>query len=167
MFDIVSTIAVRTAPDAAQVSAGSVASSPAPEVIVSNAAVTPSPSTDKANADRPDGFNISALSADNAEDADAAKGENVEEVETEGDAEREALEETFAQAVKRLFSELWRPQIDPETMRIFTEVVNPETRTPMYRLPPMRLSEQALAESARLSRVEYQELRSETAEAVA
>ena len=167
MFDIVSTIAVRTAPDAAQISAGPAASSPAPEVIVSNAAVTPSPSTDKANADRPDRFNISALSAEDAEDADAAKGENVEEVETEGDAEREALKETFAQAVKRLFSELWRPQIDPETMRVFTEVVNPETRTPMYRLPPVRLSEQALAESARLSRVEYQELRTETAEAVA
>ena len=60
----------------------------------------------------------------------------------------------------RLFSDLWRAQIDPETLQVFTEIVNPFTRSAMYRLPPLELSEEALAESLTATKREYQELSS-------
>ncbi|MCA8907347.1 MAG: hypothetical protein KDA64_05580 [Rhodospirillaceae bacterium] len=58
----------------------------------------------------------------------------------------------------RLFSELWRAQVDPENLNVFTEIVNPFTRSAMYRLPPLQLSEQAISESRSISRQEYQQL---------
>lgn len=58
----------------------------------------------------------------------------------------------------RLFSELWRAQVDPENLNVFTEIVNPFTRSAMYRLPPLQLSEEAISESRSISRREYQQL---------
>ena len=58
----------------------------------------------------------------------------------------------------RLFSDLWRAQIDPENLQVFTEIVNPFTRSAMYRLPPLELSEEALIESVTASKREYQQL---------
>lgn len=51
-------------------------------------------------------------------------------------------------------SELWRSRFDSETLRMFTEVVDPVTRDPIYRIPPMEISAEAVREGEHLSRQE-------------
>jgi hypothetical protein len=51
-------------------------------------------------------------------------------------------------------SELWRSRFDSETLRMFTEVVDPVTRDPIYRIPPIEISAEAVREGEQLSRQE-------------
>ena len=55
---------------------------------------------------------------------------------------------------QRLASDLWRFRQDPETLRLFTEVVHPVTRLAMYRVPPIEISETAEAEGRQIARSE-------------
>ena len=55
---------------------------------------------------------------------------------------------------QRLASDLWRFRQDPETLRLFTEVVHPVTRLAMYRVPPIEISEAAEAEGRQIARSE-------------
>ena len=49
-------------------------------------------------------------------------------------------------------SDLWRPRFDPETLRMFTEVLDPVTRQAIYRVPPIEISEKAELEGEYLTR---------------
>jgi hypothetical protein len=51
-------------------------------------------------------------------------------------------------------SDMWRSRFDSETFRMFTEVVDPVTRDPIYRIPPIEISAEAVREGEQLSRQE-------------
>ena len=40
-------------------------------------------------------------------------------------------------------ADMWRTRLDPETFRMFTEVIDLETRNARYRVPPMPISDAA------------------------
>ncbi len=54
----------------------------------------------------------------------------------------------------RTVAELWRARFDAETLRMFTEVVDPVTREAKYRVPPNTISEVAEQEGRDLARRE-------------
>ncbi|MEQ8964446.1 MAG: hypothetical protein RID91_01355 [Azospirillaceae bacterium] len=54
----------------------------------------------------------------------------------------------------RQAAENWRTRLDPETLRLFTEVVDPVTREARYRVPPTAISEAAERESEFRARYE-------------
>jgi len=67
---------------------------------------------------------------------------------------REVAEEA-RQAEQARLAEFWRPRFDPESLRMFTEVIDPETRDARYTVPPtMKLSEEARREGEALSKKE-------------
>lgn len=71
-----------------------------------------------------------------------------------GRSAREVAEET-KQAEQARLAEFWRPRFDPESLRMFTEVIDPETRDARYTVPPtMKLSEEARREGEALSKKE-------------
>ena len=47
-----------------------------------------------------------------------------------------------------------RTRLDPETLRLFTEVIDPVTREALYRVPPTPISETAEREGEFLARYE-------------
>lgn len=70
---------------------------------------------------------------------------------------REAAEEAkqAEKAEKARLAELWRPRFDPESLRMFTEIIDPKTRDARYTVPPtMKPSEEAQREGEALSKKE-------------
>jgi hypothetical protein len=51
-------------------------------------------------------------------------------------------------------SDLWRSRFDAETLKMFTEVVHPVTRDPIYRVPAGSISEEAERKGEELAREE-------------
>ena len=51
-------------------------------------------------------------------------------------------------------ADMWRTRMDPETFLMFTEIIDLETRDPMYRVPPRPISDAAEQEGELLSRRE-------------
>ena len=88
-------------------------------------------------------FRLSAAAADDTQ-AVATNGETASRV--------DASERTPPKA-----SDLWRSRFDAETLRMFTEVVHPVTRDPIYRIPPGQISEAAEREGEQMAREERQE----------
>ena len=101
---------------------------------------TPAPSASKGV--EADSFRL--LAAADETKATPTKSETAERV--------EATERTPPKA-----SDLWRWRFDAETLKMFTEVVHPVTRDPIYRIPPGRISEEAEREGEQLARQERQE----------
>ena len=104
-----------------------------------------------------------SLSGDSAQDFGGGTLLAEADLDASGAADEQAEESTEVidrprKHAARLFSDLWRAQIDPENLQIFTEIVNPFTRSTMYRLPPLELSEQAVVESLAASKKEYMQL---------
>ena len=62
-----------------------------------------------------------------------------------------------AEAIPPMASDLWRSRFDAETLKMFTEVVHPVTRDPIYRVPPGQISEAAEREGEQMAREERQE----------
>jgi hypothetical protein len=88
----------------------------------------------------------------------AGQGEGVrlaepEDVQATSRSSAEPAEETSpaVSSVSKL-SDLWRPRFDPETLRMFTEVLDPVTRQAIYRVPPIEISEKAELEGEYLTR---------------
>ncbi|NBC31425.1 MAG: hypothetical protein GVY13_01990 [Alphaproteobacteria bacterium] len=71
-------------------------------------------------------------------------------------ARKEAEEARQAEKAEQArLAELWRPRFDPESLRMFTEIIDPKTRDARYTVPPtMKLSEEAQRESEALSKKE-------------
>jgi hypothetical protein len=69
---------------------------------------------------------------------------------------RQTLEEEAAAGVLPApkASDLWRSRFDAETLKMFTEVLDPITRDAVYRIPPGRISEEAEREGEQLARQE-------------
>ena len=88
------------------------------------------------------------LIAPKAQDARAADDDLTAKAETRADS---PVDRPSSQ---RLASDLWRFRQDPETLRLFTEVVHPVTRLAMYRVPPIEISETAEAEGRQIARSE-------------
>jgi hypothetical protein len=65
------------------------------------------------------------------------------------DRDAEAAQEARPRPVQKL-----RTRLDPETLRIFTEVIDPVTREALYRVPPTAISETAEREGEFLARYE-------------
>ena len=88
-------------------------------------------------------------SKDQAEAKDSA-----ETAEPPEDPDRKADE--AEEQVKRVrLADFWRTRLDPESLRVFTEIIDPETRDARYTIPPtMELSEEAQREGESLSRRE-------------
>jgi hypothetical protein len=76
----------------------------------------------------------------------------------EGEAAPEAPEADRTDAPRapepQTLADLWRSRFDSETLRMFTEVVDPVTREAMYRVPPNRISEEAEEEGRDLAKRE-------------
>ena len=90
------------------------------------------------------------LIAPKAQDAKAAKPAD----DPKAQAEVRADSPVDRPSPQRLASDLWRFRQDPETLRLFTEVVHPVTRLAMYRVPPIEISETAEAEGRQIARSE-------------
>ena len=93
----------------------------------------------------------SAAAAAKAAAKDAAAKDATEATEA---ADRPAKDET--EEVKKLkLADFWRTRLDPESLRMFTEVIDPKTRDARYTIPPtMELSEEAQREGESLARAE-------------
>ena len=62
-----------------------------------------------------------------------------------------------AERMPPMASDLWRSRFDAETLKMFTEVVHPVTRDPIYRVPPGQISEAAEREGEQMAKEERQE----------
>ena len=70
---------------------------------------------------------------------------------------KEAVEALSEAQTSRQYTvaDFWRTRFDPESLRAFTEVVDPVTRETLYRVPPtMELSDEAQREGESQSRRE-------------
>jgi len=65
----------------------------------------------------------------------------------------------YARAAEpRTLAELWRMRFDLETLRMFTEIIDPVTREAMYRVPPNPISKEAEQEGRDMARRERMRL---------
>lgn len=92
-----------------------------------------------------------ALPAVDPQALDAKEGP--EKAATQVTAIREA-ESSQVQLPNRDISDTWRTQLDPETLKQFTVVLDPATREVLYTVPATGVSEEALQESRELARYE-------------
>ena len=84
----------------------------------------------------------------------ATAKETTESAEAAEAAERKA-EEAEAQPERVQLADFWRTRLDPESLRVFTEIIDPDTRDARYTIPPtMELSEEAQREGESLSKRE-------------
>lgn len=74
-----------------------------------------------------------------------------DEAEAQDSPDRKVDGRTFE---SRTVADLWRARFDAETLRMFTEVVDPVTREAKYRVPPNTISEEAEREGRDLARRE-------------
>lgn len=100
-----------------------------------------------------------SVTAAGAASADATKAANGAAEAADQTGAVEAVEKVQKEAVEKpkqaRLGDVWRFRFDAETLRMFTEVVDPNTRDTLYMIPPMmELSESAQREGEFLSRRE-------------